>query len=66
MVSGFKTSPLERRRIVSGEARLIVIFEKFDFCLLSLLNAMLIDILFVCVSFSPCILHAPERSHELS
>jgi hypothetical protein len=42
MVSGFNTSPLDLRRIVSGEARLIVILEKFDFCLLSLLKAMFV------------------------
>jgi hypothetical protein len=28
MVSGFNTSPLDISRILSGEARLIVIFEK--------------------------------------
>ena len=39
MVSGFNTSPLLRCRIVSGDAKLIVIFEKFDFTLLSFLKA---------------------------
>ena len=38
MVSGLKPPLLERRRIVSGDAKLIVIFEKFDFTLLSFLK----------------------------
>ena len=42
MVSGFNTSPLLRCRIVSGDAKLIVIFEKFDFTLLSFLKAILL------------------------
>jgi hypothetical protein len=40
MVSGFNTSPALRCKIVSGEAKLIVIFEKFDFTLLSFLKAI--------------------------
>jgi hypothetical protein len=41
MVSGFSTSPLELSRILSGEARLIVIFEKLLFKAGSFLYAIL-------------------------
>jgi hypothetical protein len=41
MVSGFKTSPLERSRMLSGEAKLIVILEKLLFTLLSFLKAII-------------------------
>jgi len=40
MVSGFSTSPYEFSRISSGDAKLIVIFEKLLFILLSFLNAI--------------------------
>jgi hypothetical protein len=41
MVSGFSTSPLERSRITSGEARLIVILEKLPFVVVSFLKAIM-------------------------
>jgi hypothetical protein len=52
MVSGFTTSPLERSKIASGDARLMVIFEKLLFNLLSLLKAILF-VLKKLKSFSP-------------
>jgi hypothetical protein len=43
MVSGFSTSPKERSRIESGEARLMVIFEKFDLGRFSFFIAIIIS-----------------------
>jgi hypothetical protein len=40
MVSGFRTSPLDRSRIISGEARLMVILEKLLEMVLSFLKAI--------------------------
>ena len=42
MVSGLVTSPLDRSNISSGEAKLIVIFEKSFRTLLSFLKAMIL------------------------
>jgi hypothetical protein len=41
MVSGFNTSPKDLSRIESGDAMLMVIFEKEDFGRLSLLIAII-------------------------
>jgi hypothetical protein len=40
MVSGLRTSPLDCSRIFSGEARLMVIFEKSLLIVLSFLKAI--------------------------
>jgi hypothetical protein len=40
MVSGFNTSPNDLSRMESGEAKLMVIFEKVDFGRLSFLIAI--------------------------
>ena len=42
MVSGFNTSPNELSSICSGDAKLMVIFEKLLFILFSFLNAILL------------------------
>jgi hypothetical protein len=47
MVSGFNTSPKLLSKMLSGDAKLMVIFEKLDF---GLLNSLLIAIM-LCANF---------------